>query len=168
MAVAKQNFTWRDSKGNTARMSFFVNAATAALQAVAANNIFVTIGPLTNAAFQSSSGPETAVPTEVVYGASSVYETVEDKAVFTFQTAAGGIHRFQVPAPLEAIFLADGETVDPANTAVVAFVAAVIANATNRNGNAIAFGANGVRKRVKLRRRLNIFLKNPALTGPDE
>jgi hypothetical protein len=168
MAVAKQSFTWRDAKGNTARTSFYVAGANAGAQAVAANNIFVTLGPLTNAAFQSSSGPETAAPIEVVYGGAATYENVEDKATFTFQTASGAIHRYRIPAPVAAIFLADGETVDPANTAVVAFVSAVIANAVDRNGNAIAFGAVGIRQRVKIRRKLTVFTKTPSLSGPDE
>jgi hypothetical protein len=168
MAVAKQSYTFRDSKGNTARISFFVSGANATAQATAANNVFVTITPLTNAAFQSSSGPETAVPTEVVYGTSATYENAEDKAVFTFQTAAGGIHRYQIPAPIAGMFLADGETVDNSNVAVTAFVSAVIANVVDRNGNPVAFGANGVRARRKLHRKLSIFTKNPTLTGPGE
>jgi hypothetical protein len=51
---------------------------------------------------------------------------------------------------------------------VVAFVSAVIANATDRNGNAIAFGAFGVRQRRKLQRKLSIFTKDPTLSEPAE
>jgi hypothetical protein len=168
VAVAKQSYTFRDAKGNTARVSFYVTGATATLQATAANNIFVTLTPLTNAAFQSSSGPETAAPTEVIYGTNSEYANAEDKAIFTFQAANGSIHRLQVPAPIAAIFQADGETVDPANAAVVAFVAAFIANAVTSAGGAIGFGANGTRIRRKMHRRFSIFTKDPALTGPGE
>lgn len=168
MAVAGQTLTFRDSSGRLARMRYNVNAATAALQFTASAAIKTAILPLTNCAFQSSRGPVTDPPTEVVYGTNADFPSAEDKAVFTFQTAAGAIHRFQVPAPKAAIFQADGQTVDPTNTDVVAFVAAIIANATNTNGAAIAFGGFGVRARRKLQRKQTIFWLNPAETGPDE
>jgi hypothetical protein len=69
---------------------------------------------------------------------------------------------------VSAIFQADGETIDPGNALVVAFVAAFVANAVDRNGNAIGFGANGTRIRRRMRRRFTIFTKDPALTGPGE
>jgi hypothetical protein len=124
--------------------------------------------PLSNAVLQSYIGPATQPAQEVVYGTNAVYPAVEDKAIFTFQTATGGIHRLQIPAPKSTIFLADGETVDPANTDVVAFVSAVIANAVTRNGEVIGFGAFGTRIRRKLHRKLTIFVKNPDETGPGE
>lgn len=161
--------TWRDAKGNTVRVSYFVaSTGTAITQATAAQNVINTIVPLTNATGAGAIGPLTVPRTEVVYGTNSPYPNVEDKANFTFQDANGSIHRFQVPAPKDTIFLADGETVDPANTDVVAFVAAVIANCVTAEGNAIAFGANGTRIRRKMHRKFNIFTKDPALTGPGE
>lgn len=168
MAVAKQSYTWRDAKGNTARTSFYIQGANATAQATAANAIFSTMGALTNAAFQSSSGPETAAPTEVVYGTNAAYASVEDKAVFTFQTAHGSLHRIQIPAPVAAIFLADGETVDATNTAVVAFTSAFVANACDSDGVTIGFGAFGIRQRRKTRRKLSIFTKDPSLSEPGE
>lgn len=168
MPVAKQNYTFRDAKGNTARFSFYVSGATATLQATAAGNVSSALTPLTNAHLQAGSGPDTRPPSEVVYGTNAEYASVEDKAMFVFQTAAGATHRYQVPAPIAAIFKTDGETIDATNTAVIAFVSAMIANATDANGNAIAFGANGTRLRRKIRRRLNIFVKDSSLSGPAE
>jgi len=168
MPVARQNVTFRDAKGNTSRMSFFVDGATAALQATAAVAVITPLQALSNAIISSTSGPATGVPTEVVYGTAADYQSVEDKAIMTFQTSTGDIHRFQVPAPLASIFLADGETVDPANTLVVAYNSAVNANVTDRHGSLLAFGANGTRIRRKMHRRFNIFTKNPSLSGPGE
>src|SRR5215469_8761456 len=142
----KQSLTYRDAKGNTARYSFFVDGGTTANAASsAAGTVIAAIAPLTNAVLQSAVGPSLVVQQEVVYGTNATFASVEDKAVFTFQTATGDIHRTQIPAPVSSIFLADGETVDPANTAVVTYVAAVIANCLSRNNQAIAFGANGIR-----------------------
>lgn len=161
--------TYRDAKGNTARVSFFVaNTGTTATQFTAANTVNAAIDALTNAVVQSAIGPATGPRQEVVYGTNATYAGVEDKAIFTFQTSTGDIHRFQIPAPLASIFLADGETVDPTNTAVVAFVSAVVANCVSQNGEAITFGAFGTRIRRKMRRKLTIFIKDPALTGPGE
>lgn len=171
MAVQPQRCVtvYRDAKGNTSRMSFFVDGQVSATAAATAQNaVTVATNALTNAVHQSSIGPKFYAPQEVVYGTNAEYASVEDKAIFTFQTPTGGIHRLQVPAPIAAIFMADGETVDPANTTVVTWVSAVIANVVSRSGEAFAFGAFGTRLRRKMHRKLTIFLKDPALTGPDE
>lgn len=165
----KQTITWRDAKGNTARSTFYVaSGGTLASQNTAALAIINAMAPLSNAVQQAYNGPANAPATEVVYGTNAEFASVEDKAVFTFQTATGSIHRFQIPAPIAAMFLADGETVDPANTAVVTFTSAVVANAFTRGDEAITFGAFGTRVRRKMHRKLTIFVKNPALSGPGE
>jgi hypothetical protein len=165
----KEVLTYRDAKGNTARVSYYVaSSGTQATQATAAAAVSTSITALSNAVLQAAIGPATSVRQEVVYGTNSEFPTVEDKAVFTFQTADGAIHRFQIPAPQSAIFLSDGETVDPANTAVVTFTSAVIANCVDVHGTVIGFGAFGTRIRRKMHRKLNIFIKNPALSGPGE
>lgn len=159
----------RDAKGNTARYTFYVDGSVSAnAAATAMSNVLTALTPLTNAVLQSAIGPFVVVPQEVVYGTNASYASVEDKAIFTFQTATGSIHRPQVPAPKSAIFLADGETVDPANALVVTYVAAIIANTITRDGEVVAFGAFGTRLRRKMHRKLTIFVKNPALTGPGE
>jgi hypothetical protein len=168
MSQFKERVTWRDAKGNTATNIFYVTAASLTAANTAATAVITAMTALTNAHLQSQIGPSTSTPTEVIYGTSSSYATVEDKATFTFQTATGSIHRFRIPAPKSTIFLADGETVDAANTDVTAFTSAVIANCASSSNEALAFGGFGVRQRVKIRRKLTIFTKNPTLTGPDE
>jgi len=161
--------TFRDAKGNTARVSFFVDSGgTAITQHAAAAAVITAMEALSNAIVQAYKGPATNPSIAVVYGANATFASIEDKAIFTFLTADGSTHRYQIPAPLEAIFLADGETVDPSNTAVTAFTSAVVANTVGRTGTAITFGAFGTRIRRKMRRRINIFTKDPSLSGPDE
>lgn len=49
---------------------------------------------------------------------------VDDEAHLLFQAVSGSIGALTIPAPKSAIFLADGETVDPANAAIITLVAA--------------------------------------------
>lgn len=164
-----QTVVWRDAKGNTATTRYYVaSGGTLTTQNTAALAIYNAMVPLTNASAQALHGPANAPATEVIYGTNAEFPTVEDKVVFTFQSANGSIHRYQIPAPKSSIFLADGETVDPANTDVVAYTSAVVANAFSRDDIAVTFGGFGIRKRVKLRRKLTIFTKDPTLTGPGE
>lgn len=161
-----QSFTFRDDKGQTAVVRMFLTAADAAAANTAGSDIASTIAPLSNAALQGSSGAYTSTPAANTYGANAEYERVEDKAVLTFQTAVGSIHRYKVPAPKVAIFLADGETVDPANALVIAFVADMLAAGASRDGVALSSFIGGTRDATRLKRKFNIFTRNPALTGP--
>lgn len=165
----KQSCTYRDAKGNTARVTFYVSpSGTLTTQNAAAVAVITALDALTNAHRYSATGPATEAAQPVVYGTNSSYASVEDKAIFTFTTATGAIHRFQIPAPLASIFLADGETIDSANTLVTAFNSAVVANVVSRDSDAVTFGANGTRIRRKARKRLNIFVLAPDLVGPAE
>ena len=179
-----QSITYRDSKGNTGSVRFFLDPGAASVAAVAQNgaNIRVAINALTNAALVGSKGPDTTNANAVAYGASGAYENIEDKATFTFADAVGTLHRYQVPAPKSAIFMADGETIDNTNGAVKLFVADMI-NATyggtapdasqtkaavSRSDQALVTFVGGIRQRRKLHRKMTIYTLNPALTGPDE
>jgi hypothetical protein len=165
MTAYLETFIWRDAKGNTAATRYFVGGTNSVTSAL---NIMNAQKAITNAFLQAAHGPLTLPAQEVVYGAAADYRDVEDKAVFTFQDAFGGIHRFQVPAPIAGIFLPDGETVDITNTLVVAYVSAVQAGAFTRDDQPIGFGAVGFRIRKKMHRRFTVFTKNPNLSGPGE
>lgn len=85
-------------------------------------------------------------PDAVGTAADGDYANAQDKAVFTFQSV-GGEYQISVPAPDEGIFLPDKETVDPSDAGVIAFVAAITANSTDPNGNALTF-VNARRERT--------------------
>ncbi len=168
MPVYRETLTFRDAKGQTARVSFYCTAATFAAATPLANTVATDMEALTNSAISQATGPYTLIPSPVVYGGAGQFQDSSDKAALSFTTATGAIHRYQVPAPLAAIFLADLETVDPSNAAVTAFVAAMEAVACSRDGSAITTFIGGIRLRRKMPRRFNIFTKNPAETGPGE
>ena len=160
--VFSQSYTFRDAKGNVSTTRLFVDTAAHAAAIRAA------LDALTNASLNAAHGIDAISPLPATYGAAGQFQSVEDKAHLTFTDASGQAHRYSVPAPLAAIFLADLETVDPANSLVGAFSTAILAGAFSRNGIAVTAFIGGVRIRRKLHRRLDIFTKNPAETGPGE
>lgn len=80
--------------------------------------------------------------------AAGAYEDDQDKATMTFLDSAGKYHTYRVPAPKEAIFLADRETVDLTNVSVVAFAAYVTANFVSKTGATLVSLVGGRRIRL--------------------
>lgn len=165
MATARQYYTFRDAKNQTAVVGFYVTGGTIDDQNAGAAAIQVTLQALTNAHLEGGTGPAPIGPTAPVAGTNAVFANVEDKAAFVFDTATGAIHRLSIPAPKAAIFQADGETIDYGNAAVAAFVGAYVANAVTRDGAHITESIGGGRTRARTRRRFNVRTRNPALTG---
>jgi hypothetical protein len=164
---------WRDAKGQTSSTRWFVGGDGPAPVDLITQDLAITVAlpPLSNCAVQSVHGLVENQATKPTYGAAAEFDDVEDKAVFTFSTDSGSFHRVSVPAPKAAIFLADKETVDPANGLVATFVAAITGISTtaytsDRNGVRITTFVGGQRIRRRTQRKYNIITKNPALSGP--
>jgi len=165
MAIVKAStFNFRDAKGQVSHLRQYVIFTTGTAWVTAMQTLRTDVAALSNASVTS----EDEAPLANAYGATGQFQNVEDKAVMVFQSSVGALHRYQIPAPKAAIFLADLETVDAANTDVAAWAAAVVANVFDRNGVAIAGFIGGQRARRKNQRRFSIWTKNPALTGPGE
>jgi hypothetical protein len=172
MAVTlPQTVTFRDKKGQTATVRFFVTAADEPTALTDAQGIVTDMAALSVAQLQSAKGAYTTQPSGVIYptpASTEKYQTVEDKAVFTFADAAGAIHRYQIPAPKIIIFQTDDETVDNSNGLVSTFKTDMLASGSDVHGIALTTYPGGVRIRKKLKRKFNIFTLNPAETGPGE
>lgn len=69
----------------------------------------------------------------------------EDKALMRFSDGQGQGHTYKVPGLLPAILEADKETIDPANSFVLAYIAAVNTYAKGRGGNSVATFVSGHR-----------------------
>lgn len=67
--------------------------------------------------------------------ANAVYNSVLDSAVLSFENASGGITKVFLPAPKSSIFMADGQTVDPAQIATL--IADVLLHVLDNDGNAL-------------------------------
>lgn len=165
VATLPVTYSFRDSKGQIAKMKVIVGAATVAACFTNLGTLENHLRAISNAAMWDSLDSNKS--DKEVYGTTAQYADVEDKAVLTYKDAVGGLHRFQVAAPKSAIFLADGETVDSSQTDVAA---------VNTDMNTFVYGfftdtapltfVGGTRVRRKAIRRFNIWTKNPALTGP--
>jgi len=179
-----QSYSFRDAKGNTSRLSLFFESGTGTTAQLQSTGLAISadLGNLSNAAVYKAIGPYTNAAASVAYGNVATYEDVEDKAILTFDTTTGALHRYQIPAPISALFLADGETVDPANANLKQLVAdmlvatylgtapaaGAVVHTVSRDNLHLADFIGGTRIRRKLHRRFNIYTKNPALTGPGE
>lgn len=175
--TAIQTYTWRDAKGNTATNRFYIDfSATDEGNgggfALALKN---AIAAITWSALQSAHGLYNAFGT-AQYGAHNAlgaYETIEQKLVFVLQDSVGRLFRFRFPAPKIAIFLADKQTMDPANANIATLVGLLTApdangvQAVTRDGLPFSNCMGGYFAAVKLRRRVNVLTLTPPLT-PEE
>lgn len=153
--------TFRDAKNQTATNHFF---ASGAVDEFAANALTIAnlIDAASNASLDSATGLPAAAPP--VTASAGKYSDIEDKCVVVLQTAAGSIHKVMIPAPVDACFLADNETMDGAGPGQ-AVGTGMIASCTTRDGTSFAAVVGGYRARVAEQRKYNIRTRNPALTG---
>jgi hypothetical protein len=90
-----------------------------------------------------------------------------------FQDATCGLHRFHIPAPKAAIFLADQTTVNPANSLVATYITVMTAAITtgiyvcNKAGVQIVNYFGGMLYVAKPRTRYGFMQLTPLLT-PEE
>jgi len=76
---------------------------------------------------------------------------VADKVRLQFTDEFGNDQFIVLPAPQAGIFLADGETVDPADLSVIALVAQIIIDLVGRGGEALVTFVSG--RRIRRQRR---------------
>lgn len=163
-SARKYSWTFRDDKGQTARMRALLGGASIAAIDADANTFDTHLQAVSNAFVSRVDSPTI----NHTYGTNADYETVEDKAQLTFTDPDGLLHRFQVAAPKSAIFLSDGETVDPANSDIVALVGDFGSFVYGRSTDVspLVF-VGGVRIRRKLKRKFNIFTLTPQLAAQE-
>ena len=175
---AKQSYSLMDAKGQVARVVLALNydGAEAAPDAwTVGSGMAAAIAGASNAFLFAASGPYGyLVPKQ--YGARADYVDAEDKAVLTFQDNVGALHRFSIPAPKAALFMADGQTVSPTSALVEAFITALItpANSASFGGRASTFSQApagfiaGQRQRRRTSRRLTLWTLSGGLDEPAE
>jgi hypothetical protein len=178
MSSRAQSYTFRDAKQQVVAMRMYFNddAGSIADTLIQATAVATDLQALSNAVLESAHGPYTKAPQAVAAGTAAVYEEVEDKARFVLATAAGAIHRYEVPAPKSAIFLADGVTVDFTNSLVKQFLAdlfaltfggtapssGVITSLVSRDNKAVNLAIGGLRVRRPFIRRFSIYTRAPS------
>lgn len=76
------------------------------------------------------------------------YGSIKDRAVIEFRAADNTTGRVVIPAPIAAVFKADGERVNFANGLVDAVVGAVLANLCSPTGSPWITATSGKRTRI--------------------
>lgn len=97
------------------------------------------------------------VPTSLVSGtivvgtgtpSTNPYLSVNDGAAFSFITAVGSIVAVTLPGFMEALYMADNQTVDPAQPLVIAFVTQALAlPLLDTAGNPVIAFIGGIRQK---------------------
>ena len=77
---------------------------------------------------------------------SATYKSVSDRAVLFFQTDCGSLISLSVPAPKQALFLADLETVNP--VAAAAIIAACVGRLVAPDSSTAQFFVGGNRAKI--------------------
>lgn len=124
--IMQQSHTFRDSKGFTGTIRYFVNPNGAALADILTGvaALLVAFKALTNAAYQGSRGILNEFGVKQ-YGAQGVdYASCRMKARMVFQDESGGLHAISIPAPKIACFDTDRQTILPSGVASVTSVIA--------------------------------------------
>jgi hypothetical protein len=161
--MRKLSYTFRDSKGNVTRSTFKIGDATGTAIETDYAALQNHLQAISNATVSQSS---LAAPNRTL-GTSATYEDVEDKLVLTCTDTQGGIHRFQIPAPKSAEFLADQETVNLAETNMALVVTDIQTFVYGfRTDTAPLTVVGGIRQRRKLHRKTNVFTRSANLDEP--
>jgi hypothetical protein len=175
MATYPQTFSFRDAKGQTSTIRMWIVNATDAGAHAAGLAVHNALDALTNASPGPAKGAYNTAPAPNTYGVAAQYANIEDKALLTFQTATGAIHRYQLPAPIVAAFMTDEETVktpdsggDAQQILLDTLVTAMVGNVASRDGVLLNSYIGGIYIRRRFKRKFDIFTKDPSETGPGE
>ena len=159
---------WRDCKGLTGAVKWYLNEALLATAQADTLNVFGLIDAITNAGVVNVRGPGPHAMGTLNYGTAAQYADIEDKALLLFEDAAGKYHRYLIPAPIEAMFLADGITIDKTQAAMASLITGwtVTYPVCGIDGSILTTYIGGWLRRKRLRRRYNLLTLDPTLTVP--
>ena len=177
LQVVPVTLSYRDAKGFFGKTRFHVTVDdTSITQYVDTADIILgvknAVSGLTNAAYQSTSFGLIVSPPTLAYGDNLEYPAEFMKAVMTFTTDLGTIHRFKIPAPEIDLFDTDGVTIlnDGTQAQVVAYVAAMKASnasayVSTAGGLALTHFVGGLLRFGKQQKRFNEFIKSSHLVA---
>lgn len=156
---------FRDNKGYTARVTTYFSSGLSNGGDGEAIGFYPFVAALSNANLQATGGAHVVDSTRPTYGSSATYASVSDKAHLVFSCLLGGLLHLDIPAPIADMFLADGETVNPAQSDVASLIGDMTGNShCNRAGDIVMDYLGGYRKRTSNRRRISAVVYDPTLT----
>lgn len=136
---------WYDVGGVAAKMTILVAASVLDPSGAAAATITAAIAAVSKAVSVARTLSFYASVSDTAAQAS--YGDNEDKAALKFKDEDGQYHVYEIPAPLSSIFLADGKTIDSANSAVLDLISVVTGTCVTKAGRAITSFVGGKRVR---------------------
>lgn len=151
-SATRVTITYQDRYNNSCRVVFHVSAdvidptASPIPAVIAAINYFTCAVGLTVELSKVKAIADTPGTT--------AYANVEDKVVASFRDAVAAPHNWRICGIKPALLQADKETLDITNATVIAWTAAIIANASGSNGEAISSFTGGHRT---ISRKLNKY-----------
>lgn len=137
MANARVILEWLDAAGGFLRSANWYDDGVG----VAAFEAAMQDASNCNLQYATGAVPEIGVTTP----GTTTYFLTTDVAVLVFATVPGGTVRVVVPGPLESMFGADGNTVDPTSTPAADIIAAVIGSLADSGGNVVTAYVSGVK-----------------------
>jgi len=126
MAQKRASVIWQDFNGITRQ--------TILTSLTGAGAIWAAVQAASQAQAQTSW--ESVLGAPVGSSAAGTYQSVKSSAQLLYQTGSGAQLKLTIPAPSIGIFLADRQTIDPANALIIAINAAAIGLLSDAAGNA--------------------------------
>jgi hypothetical protein len=137
-AFTRASILFRDNAGNIAKVFVLVAAAAIDPSGGAIAALRAAMVAVMKAVSPRAESGGTA-PGDSTAAVASDYGTVEDRLVATFAGDDGSTTLFEIPGPIDGIFVTDGLTLDPTNTAVAAWITYVQSNFVSQYGGALSF-----------------------------
>ena len=150
-AATKATLTWKDRLGKIARVAVYILSTITNPNDAVVNAVRTVL-----AAISKALNPEASLAITTSFtgtAGTGSYSNIEDRVLMRFKDANGKPHTFRIPCPKSTIFTSDKETVDVANSAVIAWKNAVIANCLTKAGVAITTFLGGRRSRKKAQKK---------------
>lgn len=166
MGFFLQSYTYRDRRGKAGwvRVHFQTGGNP---EEAAGLSLRQGLNQITDAAFNSSLGPYFNPKGPPIFASAGNSFDIDDKARFLFADASGMVTAIDVPMPKLTVFLADRETVNPADGGVATFITRVrTAQVSNRNANRCPTFISGYRWRYRPIPRRVLGLKSGNLSTP--
>lgn len=181
----KQELTLRDAKGHIGKIHFFYSFdPSAAVDWLAAAGgvgaILTALEAMSHLAVVGVGGLNSTGYDPNQYGSTTGYFQAETKARIVYQVENAGfttvknITRFEIPGPVDGLFYADKETINPTATLVAALTTA-LQTVDAHNGQAVTrtgliFGPclGGKLIRRKVQRKLTLYSKSPNLDEQED
>lgn len=179
LVLGQYGVSMRDARGQVGRVGGFYtfNNSSAAFIGDAASiceQIANAMAAMSNALEVRQYGLASQIFNPQQYGANVTYPNVEDKARLVYRGQNGSRVTFSIPAPKGAIFLTDGETVDPGGSLLATLTGLLTSNdagggfAASNQGDVIVAFIAGSRVRRPFQRKTTIWTKDPSETIPEE